>query len=135
GEWYSDQLDIIGGANYQLRYNLRYTITNIGPMRVRVNFYNAVANIISSLSYLFAGARDFWEEMTQQFTTPGSAVKLNLSFTSGGGLDVTGLAWLDDISLATATNANSLVPYLETFPLLPDSLVIRDWSETALDYP
>src|SRR4051812_23054023 len=28
GEWYSDQLSISAGANYQLRYNLRYTITN-----------------------------------------------------------------------------------------------------------
>ena len=38
GEWYSDQLNITAGTNYQLRYNLRNTITNIGPMRVTVNY-------------------------------------------------------------------------------------------------
>ena len=134
GEWYSDQLNITGGTNYHLRYNLRYTVTNIGPMRMTVNFYNTANTLFSSISYLFSGAHDFWEEMTQPFTTPGSAVKLNLSFTSGGGVDVAGEAWLDDISLAPATNVNSLVPYLEAFPRLPDPLVIRNWKQTALDY-
>lgn len=134
GEWYSDQLNIAGGADYQLRYNLRYLVTNIGPMRVTVNFYNAANTLFSSVSYLFAGAHDFWEEITQQFTAPSSAVKLNLSFTSGGGVNVTGQAWLDDISLATVTNVNSLVPYIANFPLLPNPLVIRDWKQTALDY-
>jgi len=134
GEWYSDQLSITAGTNYQLRYNLRYTITDIGPMRVTVNFYNAANTLFSSVSYQFAGSHDFWEEMTQQLTAPSSAVKLNLSFTSGGGANVTGQAWLDDISLATATNVNSLVPYIENFPLLPNPLVIRDWKQTALDY-
>jgi hypothetical protein len=134
GEWYSDQFSLTGTTNYQLRYNLRYIITNTGPMRVTVNFYNAAATLFSSMSYEFAGAHDFWEEMTQQITTPSGAVKLNLSFTSGGGLDVTGQAWLDDISLAPATNVNSLVPYIENFPLLPTPLVIRDWKQTALDY-
>jgi len=119
GEWYSDQLNITAGTNYQLRYNLRYTITNIGPMRVTVNFYDTANTLFSSVSYQFAGSHDFWEEMTQQFTAPSSAVKLNLSFTSGGGVNVTGQAWLDDISLATATNVSSLVPYIENFPLLP----------------
>ena len=99
GEWYSDRLNITGGTNYQLRYNLRYTITNVGPMRVTVNFYNAAMTLFSSLNYLYAGAHDFWEELTQQFTAPVGAVKLNLSFTSGDGVDVTGQAWLDDISL------------------------------------
>ena len=28
----------------------------------------------------------------------------------------------------------SLVPYIESFPLLPNPLVIRDWKQTALDY-
>ena len=134
GEWYSDQLNITAGTNYQLRYNLRYTITNIGPMRVTVNFYNAANTLFSSVSYQFAGSHDFWEEMTQQLTAPSSAVKLNLSFTSGGGVNVTGQAWLDDISLAAATNVSSLVPYIENFPLLPNPLVIRDWKQTALDY-
>src|SRR5216683_1622673 len=65
GEWYSDQLNITGGTNYQLRYNLRYTITNIGPMRVTVNFYDTADTLFSSVSYQFAGSHDFWEEMTQ----------------------------------------------------------------------
>lgn len=134
GEWYSDRLNISGGTNYQLRYNLRFTITNGGPMRVTVNFYTAGDIYISGVSYLFAGAHDFWEELTQQFTTPVGAAKLNLSFTSGGGVEVTGQAWLDDISIAPATNVNSLVPYLENFPSLPNPLVIRDWKQTALDY-
>jgi hypothetical protein len=134
GEWYSDQLNITAGTNYLLRYNLRYTITNIGPMRVTVNFYNAANTLFSSVSYQFAGSHDFWEEMTQQFTAPSSAVKLNLSFTSGGGVNVTGQAWLDDISLATAPGVSSLVPYIENFPLLPNPLVIRDWKQTARDY-
>jgi hypothetical protein len=134
GEWYSDFVSITPGTNYVLRYNLRYVITNIGPMRVTVNFYDAANSFVSSLSYLFAGSHDFWEEMTQQFVTPPGAAKLGLSFTSGGGLDVTGQAWLDDISLARATNINSLVPYIENFPRLPSPLVIRDWKQTALDY-
>lgn len=134
GEWYSDRVNITAGANYQLRYNLRYTVTNIGPMRVTVNFYTAADAYVTGVSYLFSGAHNFWEEFTQSLTAPAGAAKLGLSFTSGGGLDVTGLAWLDDISLATATNVNSLVPYIENFPLLPNPLVIRDWKQTAIDY-
>src|SRR5437899_902961 len=130
GEWYSDLLDITAGTNYLLRYNLRYIITNVGPMRVTVNFYHAASSYVSGLSYLFAGSHDFWEEMTQQFTAPAGVSKLNLSFTSGGGLDVTGQAWLDDISLATVANVSSLVPYIENFPRLPSPLVIRDWKQT-----
>jgi len=134
GEWYSDLLDITGGTNYQLRYNLRYVVTNIGPMRVTLNFYNAANTYLSGLSYLFSGTHDFWEEMTQQFATPAGAAKLTLSFTSGGGVDVTGQAWLDDISMALLAATNSLVPYLENFPLLPNPLIIRDWKQTARDY-
>lgn len=134
GEWYSDRLSIIGGTNYQLRYSLRYIVTNIGPMRVTVNFYDSANNLFSGLSYLFSGDHDFWEEMTQKFTTPPDAVKLNLSFTSGGGLDVTGLAWLDDISLAPFAPPVSLLPYIESFPPIPSPLVIRDWKQTALEY-
>src|SRR6267154_402131 len=133
GEWYTDQLTIHGGTNYLLRYNLRYLVTNIGPMRVTVNFYDGGGSI-SGLSYLFAGSHDFWEEMTQQFTAPNNAAKMNLSFTSGGGVNVTGQAWLDDISLAPASNVVSLVPYIENFPPLPNPLVIRDWKQTASDY-
>ncbi len=134
GEWYSDRLKVTSGTNYLLRYNLRYTVTNVGPMRVTVNFYNAADAHLSGVSYLFAGEHDFWEELTQQFNTPAGAAKLGLSFTSGGGVDVTGQAWLDDVSLALATKVNSLVPYLENFPSLPDPLLIRNWRQTALDY-
>ena len=134
GEWYSDKFDITGGTNYQLRYNLRYIVTNVGPMRVTVNFYDAANALLSSASYQFTGPHDFWEEMTQQFAAPSNAVWLNLSFTSGGGVDVTGQAWLDDISLAAVATSSSLVPYLENFPPLPNPLVMRDWKQTALDY-
>jgi hypothetical protein len=135
GEWYSDHLNITAGTNYQLRYNLRYTNINIniGTMRVTVNFYNAADTYLSGVSFTFAGTHD-WGEITQQFTAPAGAAKLGLTFTSGGGADVTGQAWLDDISLASATNVNSLVPYIENFPPLPNPLVIRDWKQTALDY-
>jgi hypothetical protein len=134
GEWYSDLLGINGGASYQFRYNLYYTVTNIGPMRVSVNFYNSASSIISGLSYTFSGAHAFWQEITQQFTAPADAVAVGLTFTSGGGSDVTGQAWLDDISLAVSTNSSSLVPYIENFPPLPSPLVIRDWKQTASDY-
>src|SRR5215203_3722173 len=108
GEWYSDLVNVTAGTNYLFRYNLRYLVTNIGPMRVTVNFYDAASSYISGLSYLFGGAHDFWEEMTQQFATPAGASKLGLSFTAGGGVDVTGQAWLDDVSLAPMANINSL---------------------------
>ena len=134
GEWYSDQISITAGISYQIRYNLRYVVTNVGPMRVTVNFYDAGSSLLSGQSYFLAGTHDFWEELTQQFTTPANAAKLGLSFTSGGGLDVTGQAWLDDISLAPVTNSVSLVPYIENFPALPNPLVIRDWKQTAIDY-
>lgn len=134
GEWYSDRLNISGGANYQLRYNLRYTVTNVVPMRVSVNFYTAADAPLPGVSYLFSGAHDFWEEFTQSFTAPAGAAKLELHFTSGGSANVTGQAWLDDISLAPAVTVNSLVPYIENFPLLPNPLVIRDWKQTALEY-
>jgi hypothetical protein len=134
GEWYSDSLSIHGGALYQFRYNLRYSVTNTGPMRVSVNFYDASSSYISGLSYTFSGTQNSWDEMTQQFTTPANAATLGLTFTSGGGLNVTGQAWLDDISLALSTNANSLVPYLENFPPLPTPLVIRNWRQTATNY-
>ena len=134
GEWYSNQLNINGGTNYQLRYNLFYIVTNVGPMRVTVNFYNSANSLFSSVSYTFAGMHNFWEEITQQFTAPAAAVKLALSFTSGGGSDVTGQAWLDDISLAAVTLTKSLVSYIENFPPLPNPLVIRNWKQTAIDY-
>lgn len=134
GEWYSDQIAIQGATNYLLRYNLRYSVTNVGPMRVTINFYDAAGTYVSGLSFLFAGAHDFWEEMTQAFTAPAVAAKLNFSFTSGGSLEVTGQAWLDDLSLAPAPKVVSLVPYLEGFPPLPDPLVSRNWKQTATDY-
>jgi hypothetical protein len=134
GEWYSDHLNINAAALYQFRYNLRYSVTNIGPMRVSVNFYDSSGASISGLSYTFSGTLNSWAEITQPFTTPANAASLDLSFTSGGGLDVTGQAWLDDVSLALSTNSSSLVPYIENFPPLPTPLVIRDWQQTASNY-
>ncbi len=133
GEWYSDLLNLTGGTNYLLRYHLRYLATNNGTMRVSVNFYDSGNTLISGLTFTFLGSHDFWEEVTQPVATPPTAARLRLTFTSGGGLDVTGVAWLDDVSLAMSTNV-SLVPYVENFPALPNPLVIRDWKQTALDY-
>ena len=47
GEWYSNPLNVHGGTNYQLRYNLFYIVTNVGPMRVTVNFYNSANSLFS----------------------------------------------------------------------------------------
>ena len=111
-------------------YNVRYDLAMSPVFHSPRQF----CCLLTGLSYLFSGTHDFWEELTQQFIAPVGAATLNLSFTSGGGLEVTGQAWLDDISLATATNVNSLIPYLENFPWLPVPLVIRDWKQTALEY-
>ncbi len=134
GEWYSDLLRIDAGAKYQLRYNLCYNLTNVGPMRVSVNLYNSGGGLLSGISHTFSGKHEFWEEMTRQFTTPSNATQLRLTFTSGGGVEVTGAAWLDDISLAATADQNSLIPYVEGFPLLPSPLLIREWKQTAREY-
>ena len=133
GEWYSDLLPVTGGTNYLLRYNLRYVTTNYGAMRVSVNFYNAANNLLSGLNFPFAGTNDSWQEKTQPLSVPINATKLGLTFTSGGGLDVTGVAYLDDISLALQTSS-SLIPYIEGFPTMPTPLVVRDWKQTATSY-
>jgi hypothetical protein len=138
GEWYSNLLDISPGTTYQFRYNLYYVVTNVGPMRVTVNFFNSSDSIISSLTYTFAGAHPFWQEITQQFTAPSNTQTMDVSFTSGGGLNVTGQAWMDDVSLDvftnSVTNSHSLIPYIENFPTLPSPLVIRNWKQTATNY-
>jgi hypothetical protein len=135
GEWYSNLLPVTGGTNYLLRYNLRYVTASNGTMRVSVNFYNAGNNLLSGLSFTFSGTNDSWHEITQSFAVPSNATQLGLTFTSGGGLDVTGVAYLDDISLALQTNSSSsLIPYIEAFPTMPTPLVIRDWKQTATSY-
>ena len=134
GEWYSELLEIEAGANYQCRYHLWYHLTNIGPMRVSVNFHDSGGDLLSGISYTFSGKHEFWEEMTHQFAAPANATRLRLTFTSGGGVEVTGTAWVDDISLAATATQNSLVPYVESFPLSPSPLLIRDWKQTAQEY-
>lgn len=131
GEWYSDLLPVISGTNYLLRYNLRYVITNSGVMRVSVNFYDASNDLLSGLNFIFSGTNDFWEEITQPVAVPAQATQLGLTFTSGGSSDVTGVAYLDDVSLALNS---SLIPYLEAFPTMPAPLMVRDWQETATNY-
>ena len=135
GEWYSNFLPISGGTNYLLRYNLRYATTSNGTMRVSASFYDAGNNLLSGLNFTFAGTNNLWQEITQAAAVPANATQLRLTFTSGGGLDVTGVAYLDDISLALETNSSSsLVPYVEAFPTTPTPLVIRDWKQTATSY-
>jgi hypothetical protein len=135
GEWYSNLLPITGGTNYLLRYNLRYGIASSGVMRVSANFYNAGNNLLSGLSFTFSGTNDFWQEKTQLLAVPSNAAQLGLTFTSGGALNVTGVAYLDDISLALQTNSSSsLIPYIEGFPTMPTPLVVRDWKQTATSY-
>ena len=135
GEWYSNLLPISGGANYLLRYNLRHAVTSAGIMRVSANFYDAGNNLLSGLNFTFAGTNNLWQEITQPVVVPANATQLRLTFTSGGGLNVTGTAYLDDISLALqADSPSSLIPYIETFPTVPTPLVIRDWKQTAMSY-
>lgn len=134
GEWYSDLKAITGGVNYQLRYNLRYTVPNAGTMRVTVNFYNAAGSVLSSTNFPFTGTHNYWEEFTRTFTAPQAATTLNVTFASGGALDATGQAWLDDVSLAPTASATSKIPYIENFPKLPSPLVIRNWKQAATDY-
>lgn len=135
GEWYSNLLPITGGANYLLRYNLMYETASSGTMRVSANFYDAGNNLLSGLNFTFAGTNNSWQETTQPVAVPANATQLGLTFTSGGGLNVTGVAYLDDISLALQTNSStSLIPYIEGFPAMPTPLVIRDWKQTALNY-
>ena len=131
GEWYSNLLPVTGGANYLLRYNLRYATTNNGVMRVSANFYDAGNNLLSGLTFDFSGTNNVWTEITQPVAIPASATQLGLTFTSGGPLNVTGVAYLDDISLALNS---SLIPYIEGFPTLPVPLVIRNWQQTAISY-
>ncbi len=135
GEWYSNLLPIIGGTNYLLRYNLRYVTVSNGTMRVSANFYNAANSFLSGLNFTFSGTNDSWQEITQPVAVPPNATQLGLTFTSGGPVSVTGVAYLDDISLALQTNSSSsLIPYIEGFPTLPTPLVIRDWKQTAVNY-
>jgi hypothetical protein len=133
GEWYSNLFPVTGGANYLLRYNLRYATANNGQMRVSANFYDANNSFLSGLTFTFSGTNDSWQEKTQPLAIPANATKLGLTFTSGGGLDVTGIAYLDDISLALQTSS-SLIPYLEGFPTTPTPLIVRDWKQTAASY-
>ena len=135
GEWYSNLLPITGGTNYLLRYNLRYVTVSNGTMRVSANFYNAANSLLSGLNFTFSGTNDSWQEITQPVAVPANATQLGLTFTSGGPLSVTGVAYLDDISLALQTDSSSsLIPYVEGFPTLPTPLVVRDWKQTAASY-
>ena len=135
GEWYSNLLPITGGTNYLLRYNLRYATASNGTMRVSANFYNAGNSLLSGLNFAFSGTNDSWQEKTQPLAVPPNAAKLGLTFTSGGGLEVTGMAYLDDVSLALQTNSSSsLIPYLEGFPTMPTPLVVRNWKQTATGF-
>jgi hypothetical protein len=135
GEWYSNLLPITGGNNYLLRYNLRYMIASNGTMRVSANFYNSGNNLLSGLNFTFSGTNDSWQEITQPVAVPANATQLGLTFTSGGTSTVTGVAYLDDISLALQTNSSSsLIPYIDGFPTMPTPLVIRDWKQTATNY-
>ncbi|HXI69166.1 MAG TPA: hypothetical protein VNN22_02295 [Verrucomicrobiae bacterium] len=135
GEWYSNLLPVTGGTSYLLRYNLRHVISSNGTMRVSANFYNAGNTLLSGLNFTFSGTNDFWQEKTQPLVVPSNATQLGLTFTSGGTMAVTGVAYLDDISLALQTNASlSLIPYIEGFPAMPTPLVVRDWKQTATSY-
>jgi len=135
GEWYSNLLPISGGTNYLLRYNLQYAIPSNGVMRVSANFYGAGDNLLSGLNFTFSGTNAAWQEITQPVAVPANATQLGVTFTSGGNVSVTGVAYLDDISLSLQTNTStSLIPYIEAFPALPTPLVIRDWQQTATNY-
>jgi len=96
GEWWSDRVNVTGAATYSLRYNLRYDTT--GTMRVTVNFADATGTRTSGVDFSFSGTQPDWEELTQSITVPDTAKAMWLTFASGGSVEVTGTAWLDDIS-------------------------------------
>jgi hypothetical protein len=96
GEWWSDRVSVTAGATYSLRYYLRYDTA--GMMRVTANFADATGARTSGIDFSFAGFQPDWEEVTQSLTIPDTAKAMWLTFASGGGVDVTGTAWLDDIS-------------------------------------
>jgi hypothetical protein len=96
GEWWSDRVNITAGATYSLRYSLRYDTA--GTMRVTANFADATGARTSGIDFNFSGTQLDWEELTQSFTVPDDAKAMWLTFASGGSVEVTGTAWLDDIS-------------------------------------
>jgi hypothetical protein len=51
-----------------------------------------------------------------------------------GAAGASGQDRLGNDSPSAGAGINSLVPYIESFPPLPNPLVIRDWRQTALDY-
>ncbi|HOW68112.1 MAG TPA: hypothetical protein P5186_19575 [Candidatus Paceibacterota bacterium] len=98
GEWWSDRVKVTGGATYSLRYSLRYDTT--GTMRVTANFADETGVRMSGVDFNFSGTQLDWEELTQSVTVPDGAKAMWLTFASGGSIEVTGTAWLDDISFA-----------------------------------
>ena len=101
GEWYSDRIAAYGNSTYSLRYNLRYDTT--GTMRITVNFADASGAALPAQDFVFSGSQLDWVETDQSFTAPDGAATMWITFASGGAVNVTGTAWLDDISLVNET--------------------------------
>jgi hypothetical protein len=80
---------------------LRYDTT--GTMRVTVNFADAAGTMLPAQNFFLEGTQLDWVETDQSFTAPDGATVMWITFTSGGGGDVTGIAWLDDLSLVDET--------------------------------
>jgi hypothetical protein len=97
GEWYSDRIAAVAGANYSLRYYLKHE--TVGTMRVSVNFVDAANANLPNFTYPFSDSLPDWTAFDQTFTAPDKAASMYITFTSGGGADTTGTAYLDDISL------------------------------------
>lgn len=97
GEWYSERISAVAGADYFLRYHLIYETD--GSMRLSVNFADASGANLSSITYNFSGSQPEWETLDQTFTAPDTAATLWFTFASGGSVSTTGTAYLDDISL------------------------------------
>jgi len=97
GEWYSDRVSVVAGANYTLRYFLMHETT--GDMRVSANFADASNADLSGVSFPFSGSQPDWTPVEQTLTAPAKATSMWITFASGGGPDTTGTAYLDDLSL------------------------------------
>ncbi len=97
GEWYSDRLPVVAGAQYRMRYYLKHDTT--GVMRVSVGFVDSASGTLAGVTFPFSGLEPEWVTIEQTFTAPEKAVSMSITFASGGGLDTTGTAYLDDLSL------------------------------------
>ena len=138
GEWYSDRIPAVSGAEYSLRYHLKYE--TLGTMRLTVNFADAAGASLTGQSFAFVDSLWDWTAFDQTFTAPEGAVALWLTFASGGSEYTTGTAWLDDVSLVNNSGPSQGTNTTQARALeapLASNLVVdgdaSDWANLGAD--